>query len=98
MAVQKKSNNYCSVFGCNAYYWSDKSISFHQLPNRNEPKILQKNNFGIQELGDRRRMWEIVLKLSKKSLTKKRIQICSKHFTANDFFPPGKLFFNKYFL
>ncbi|KAF0715385.1 Ribonucleoside-diphosphate reductase [Aphis craccivora] len=65
MAVRKKSNNHCSVYGCNTYYFSDKSISFHQLPNRNEPKILHKNNFGIEELVDRRRIWEIVLKLTK---------------------------------
>lgn len=63
------------------------------MPNRNEPKYLQKNYFGIEELVNHRRMWEIVLKLSKKALTKKRIQICSKHFTANNFFPPGKLLY-----
>jgi len=94
MAVRKKSNNHCSVYGCNTYYFSNKSISFHQLPNRNEPKILHKNNFVTEELVDRRRIWEIVLKLSKKALSKKRIQICSKHFTENYFFSSGKLFFN----
>jgi hypothetical protein len=50
MAVQKKSNNYCCVYGCTTFYSSDDSISFHRLPNPKDPKILLKNSFGIEEL------------------------------------------------
>lgn len=90
MCTKKRSKNYCSVFGCKSYYLSDDSIGFHRLPKANKTKILWKNKYGIQELVDRHRIWTTTLRLSKEALRKKNVQVCSKHFTNNDYFPPGK--------
>lgn len=90
-AVQNKSNNYCCVYGCKTFYSADGSISFHWLPNQNDPKILVKNSLGIEELVDGCNIWIIKLKLSKEALTKTRIQVCSKHFTQSDYFSQGML-------
>ncbi|XP_003243795.1 uncharacterized protein LOC100568499 isoform X2 [Acyrthosiphon pisum] len=84
---KKKSNNYCSVYGCNSFYLTNECISFHRLPDLNEPKISWKNSFGIEELVNRRRIWAVKLKLSEEALTKKQLQVCSKHFTPNDYLP-----------
>ncbi|KAL4104727.1 hypothetical protein QTP88_020009 [Uroleucon formosanum] len=48
------------------------------------------NKNGSTELIDRRRAWEIQLRMGKETL-KKKIRICSKHFVDEDFFPtpPG---------
>ncbi|XP_050426264.1 uncharacterized protein LOC126836698 [Adelges cooleyi] len=89
MANKKKSNKYCCVFGCNSYYSINTNLSFHQFPNLKEPKVLWKNKIGIEELINRRRMWAIILKLSKKALKKKQLKVCSKHFNECDFFPMG---------
>jgi hypothetical protein len=89
MAAKKKSNNYCSVFGCQSYYSFDENISFHRIPNVKDPKVLFKNKWGIEELVDRRRMWAVTLRFSKAALLKKQIKVCSKHFTSQDFFAPG---------
>lgn len=89
--MPKKSNNYYCVYGCKSYYRTDDSISFHRLPMLYEPKVLWRNNKEFEELVDCRRIWAILLKLSKEALTKKQILICSKHFTKEDFFPLGKI-------
>jgi len=57
------------------------------LPNLNEPKILWQNSLGIEELVNRRRIWAVKLKLSKEALTKKQLQVCSKHFSPNNYLP-----------
>ncbi|CAI6359689.1 unnamed protein product [Macrosiphum euphorbiae] len=82
---KKKSNNYCSVFGCFSYYSTNEDISFHLIPKSNDPKVLLKNKWGQEELVDRRRMWAILLLFSKEALLKKHIVVCSKHFTSEDF-------------
>ncbi len=89
-STKKKSNNYCSVFGCCSFYSTNEDISFHCLPKINDPKVLLKNKWGQEELVDRRRMWAILLRFSKEALLKKHILVCSKHFTSEDFLPPGK--------
>ncbi|KAF0704452.1 zinc finger SWIM domain-containing protein 3-like, partial [Aphis craccivora] len=86
-STKKKSNNYCSVFGCCSFYSTNEDISFHCLPKINDPKVLLKNKWGQEELVDRRRMWAILLRFSKEALLKKHILVCSKHFTSEDFLP-----------
>lgn len=87
----KKSKNYCSVFGCTAYYSLDENISYHGLPSANGPKVLWKNGDGFEELVNCQTIWASILRLSKKTLNKKSIKVCSKHFTVNDYFRPSNV-------
>jgi len=88
MTQQKKSHNFCSVFGCNSRYSTCEGINFHQFPKDNEIKIMWLNKFGVEELVDKRRIWAINLRMDKKTLQKKRLQICSRHFTEDNYFCP----------
>lgn len=85
MTSTKKSNNYCSVFGCKTKYSTSNEISFHSFPTLKEPKILWNNKNGIEELVHRHKIWSMLLKMSKEALSKKRLKICSLHFTKEDF-------------
>lgn len=86
--IIKKSHNFCSVFGCSSKYSSYESISFHQFPKENEKPIIWKNKFGIEEKVNRRRIWAINLRMGKETLLKKRLQVCSRHFTEDNYFLP----------
>lgn len=88
MTQQKRSHNFCSVFGCNSRYSTCVGISFHQFPKENQTKIMWLNKLGVEELVDKRRIWAINLRMDKKTLQKKRLQICSKHFTEDNYFFP----------
>ncbi|XP_008185865.1 uncharacterized protein LOC100570102 [Acyrthosiphon pisum] len=84
---KKKSKNYCRVYRCKSFYLTDECISFHRLPKANKPKILWKYSVRIEELVNCRKIWAVKLKLSKEALAKKQLQVCSKHFTPNDYLP-----------
>jgi len=81
---------YCNVFGCKTFYTEDKTISFHWFPKENEGVVPWTNKNGIVENIDKRRACAINLKMDKQTL-KKRLRICSNHFTDDCFFPliPG---------
>lgn len=85
MASQKKSHNYCSVFGCKTKYSSSDYISFHSFPSTKEPKVLWRNKNGVEELNNRHKIWAMVLRMGKETLNKKQLKICSLHFTNEDF-------------
>jgi len=92
-----KSNVYCSVYNCNTYYCEDKSVSFHWFPKEKQCNVPWTNKNGIIEYIDRRRAWAINLRMDKKTL-KKKLKVCSKHFTIEDFYKstPGLPIFTKY--
>lgn len=83
----KKSHTFWSEFGCNSKYSSFEGISFHQFPRENE-KIVWKNKLGVEELVDRKRIWDTKIRMCKETLQKKKLQVCSKHFTEDNYFCP----------
>lgn len=92
--VKSKSHVYCSVYGCKSFYSTESSIRFYWIPEADKIKVMWTNKNGSTELIDRRRAWEIQLRMGKETL-KKKIRICSKHFVDEDFFPtlPGIILF-----
>lgn len=90
-STNKKSNTYCSVYGCSTFYSNVNDISFHSLPKENDKKVSWINKSGTTEMIDRRLAWILKLRMDKSNLKKTQIKICSKHFTKNDFILPGML-------
>lgn len=80
MTQQKKSHNFCSVFGCNSRYSTCECISFHQFPKENEIPIMWLNKLEVEEPVDKRRIWAINLRMDKKTLQKKKIANMFKTF------------------
>lgn len=99
MNEKKKSNVYCSVYGCKTFYSSDNSVSFHWFPNEKEGNVPWTNKNGIIEHIDKRRAWAINLKMDKETL-KKKLRICSKHFSDDDYFKssPGITFMELFYI
>ncbi|KAL5246156.1 hypothetical protein ACI65C_013564 [Semiaphis heraclei] len=87
-SCNKKSNTYCSVYGCSTYYNSGSDISFHSLPKENSNKIKWINKNGTSQMIDRRKAWILKLHMDTVNLKKTQIKICSKHFVKEDFILP----------
>lgn len=68
-----KSNQFCSVFGCNSRSRRNPELRFHNFPNECEHT--------------RRAQWEHNLRIGKK-LTK-YMMVCSLHFNREDYILPG---------
>ncbi|XP_023233834.1 THAP domain-containing protein 2-like [Centruroides sculpturatus] len=80
-----KSKVFCCVQGCNSKYNSLKNISFHHFPKAGKVKII--NKVGKEENIERKKAWELALKMEKKMTPSMRV--CSLHFIENDFILPG---------
>ena len=83
------SKKYCCVHGCNSKACNNPDVRFHYFPKLNETFVKIQNHFGEYEKVDRRKMWERVLKIGKNVTD--YMQVCSLHFTKNDYILPGKL-------
>lgn len=92
---KSKSNVYCSVFGCSSRARRNPELRFHTFPDfkKNFVKIVNKN--GSEEMVDRRKRWEYVLKMGKKVTS--NMLVCSLHFKKEDYMIPGNyyVFFTK---
>jgi len=97
-SCNKKSNTYCSVYGCSTFYNSGSDISFHSLPKANSNKIKWVNKNGTSQMIDRRQAWILRLRMDTVSLKKTQIKICSKHFVKEDFILPGMLNIYYYYI
>lgn len=83
MAVSRNSNIYCGCSVVSHFILLIKILIFKE----NEAKLLWVNKLGKEELINRRNMWAINLKMGKETLRKTQLQVCSLHFTENDFMP-----------
>ncbi|KAJ3648057.1 hypothetical protein Zmor_019893 [Zophobas morio] len=72
----------CSVFNCSSTRRKNPDLSFHIFPKEGE-KIQVLSDFGIAEVGDRRKLWEINLKIGNKITNS--MAVCSRHFTQDDY-------------
>lgn len=84
-----KSKRYCSVFNCSSKACVNLDIRFHQFPppNKNVVKVI--NKYGIEEIVERRKQWERVLRIGKKVTA--NMCVCSLHFSQSDYtLPAGK--------
>jgi len=61
--AKSKSHVYCSVYGCKNFYSTESDISFHWFPEANKSKVTWPNKNGSIELVDRKRAWEIQLRM-----------------------------------
>lgn len=88
--AKRKSNTYCSVFGCKTFYTLEGDVSFHTFPKENGNKVKWINSSRIEEMIDRRKAWIIKLRMDTINLKKSQLKVCSKHFTKDDFILPGR--------
>jgi hypothetical protein len=78
----RKCNVNCAVYGCTSVRKKNPELSFHSFPKEGE-KVNIKNGFGVEEVCNRRQLWEAKLKIGKK--VSKSMKICSVHFKKEDF-------------
>jgi hypothetical protein len=84
----RKCNVNCAVYGCTSVRKKNPELSFHSFPKKGE-KVNIKNGFGVEEVCNRRQLWEAKLKIGKK--VSKSMKICSVHFKKEDFEHASKL-------
>ncbi|KAK4875999.1 hypothetical protein RN001_012421 [Aquatica leii] len=77
------SNEYCCVPDCKSHAKKSPDISFHRFPRQETGKVFIKTKLGQTRI-DRRRAWEMLLKMGKR--VSSRMVVCSLHFTENDYF------------
>jgi len=82
-----KSKIFCSVQGCNSTYQKFSDISFHIFPKVDEKRVPWINEFGEKEMVDRKKAWELALKMVKPP--SQYMRVCSLHFKKSDFTLPG---------
>ncbi|CAH1102565.1 unnamed protein product [Psylliodes chrysocephalus] len=80
------SHDHCSVYNCSSYRKKCPELSFHFFPKPNE-KILVTDEQGRMQLCNRLKIW--IAKLQMKNPVHKRMKICSRHFTNDDFVLKG---------
>jgi len=75
-----KSNQFCSVFGCNSRSRRNPDLKFHTFPSENEKNRLTK--------------WINALRIGKK--VSKHMVVCSFHFKRDDYFYLVNFYFKKF--
>ena len=78
-----KSKVFCSVFDCNSRAGKNPELSFHRFPEAGKIKVKCVNKLGLNEIIDRRILWERVLRMGKKVTSNMRV--CSLHFVKEDY-------------
>lgn len=86
-----KGRGDCCVANCGSKKHSDSNLnlSFHEVPDYGKSVITRVNLFGKNELVDKRTEW--LRRLKVKDSSKTNLLVCSRHFTANDYYLPGML-------
>lgn len=86
--MSQSSGHYCCVPQCKSWSKKDinKHLSFHNFPAENAQRVNFKTQLGIECI-DRRKAWILNLKIGK-PITK-YMQVCSLHFTEEDYLQKG---------
>mgnify|MGYP005985088185 FL=1 len=82
-----KSNVNCCVYKCNSVNKKNPELSFHKFPPLGQ-KVRHTSGIGEVTLTDRRKLWELNLKMGK-SVTP-YMYVCSRHFTSADYITPDE--------
>ncbi|XP_015374594.1 PREDICTED: uncharacterized protein LOC107169384 [Diuraphis noxia] len=85
---KRKSNTYCSVYGCKTFYSNEGNVSFHTFPKENQSKVKWLNKSGIEEMIDRRKAWVMRLRMDTTNMAKTQLKVCSKLFSKDNFILP----------
>ncbi|XP_057328915.1 uncharacterized protein LOC130669830 isoform X2 [Microplitis mediator] len=80
-----KNKTVCCVYGCKSKACRDDTVRFYTFPTANTDFVKVKNEFGEEELIDRREAWIKVLKMG--NYISNSMRVCSRHFTKSDYIP-----------
>ena len=78
-----KSKVFCSVFGCNSKASKNPELSFHRFPEAGKIEVKCVNKLALNEMIDRRILWEMILRMSKEVTSNMRV--CLLHFVKEDY-------------
>jgi hypothetical protein len=89
------NNQNCCVYACKSVRKKNPDLMYHTFPNLGQ-NINIKDRFGQLQVQDRRKLWEIKLKMGKK--VTQSMKVCSLHFSEDDYEQSGSYTTIKYII